>query len=144
MKIKLLSGIVIAIILIIGGFFVWTYSASKDSSGLSNTSNASSTQAQIDKVKALVASVSKLILVPQGEDPTVAIINDAAALTKQQPFYTGSQNGDLVLIFQKAAKVIIYSPTRNIIVNVGPILPPDQTQPKAKVSTTSSSATTTK
>ncbi len=73
------------------------------------------------QIKDLIAKVGKLIILPTGEDPVVATINDAATLIKDQPFYKGARNGDVVLVYQKAAKAIVYSPERNIIVNVGPI-----------------------
>ena len=76
----------------------------------------------------VIGKVSKLIVLPKGEEPVMATITDAAALVKEQPFYTGSQNGDVVLMYQKALKAIIYSPERNLIVNVGPITPQENTQ----------------
>jgi len=76
----------------------------------------------------VIEKVSKLIVLPKGEEPVMATITDADALVKEQLFYTGSQNGDVVLMYQKALKAIIYSGERNIIVNVGPITPQDNAQ----------------
>ena len=84
------------------------------------------TQVQQAQVKDLIAKVGKLIILPTGEEPVVATINDAASLIKDQVFYKGAQNGDIVLVYQKASKAIVYSPTRNVIVNVGPIFLQDQ------------------
>jgi hypothetical protein len=72
-------------------------------------------------IKLYTDNVSKLIMLPKGEEPVLATISDATALAKEQPFYAGSKNGDIVLVYQKALKAIIYSPDRNIIVNVGPV-----------------------
>jgi hypothetical protein len=69
----------------------------------------------------LVKKVSKLIVLPTGETPTIATINDAMGLAKNQTFYKGSINGDKVLIYFKAQKAYIYSPSKNVLVNVGPI-----------------------
>lgn len=76
----------------------------------------------------VLGKVSKLLILPKGEEPVMATITDAAALIKEQLFYAGSQNGDIVLMYQKALKAIIYSPERNMIVNVGPITPQENTQ----------------
>lgn len=73
------------------------------------------------QIKEIVEKVGKLIFLPENEDPAMATITDAGSLMKEQPFYVGSQNGDVVLIYEKALKAIIYSPERNIIVNVGPV-----------------------
>ena len=86
----------------------------------------------------LISKVSKLVILPTGEDPAVATINDAASLIKEQVFYKNAINGDIVLVYQKAAKAIVYSPSRNIIVNVGPVFLPDNT------GTATTTATTTK
>ncbi len=75
-------------------------------------------QKEIDKV---VAQVSKLMILPKDESPQVLTINDAAAAIKQQPVFAGSINGDKVLVYQKSAKAIVYSPSRNIIVAVLPV-----------------------
>jgi hypothetical protein len=105
---------------------------------LQNDSKAEEAKA----LQEILGKVSKLIVLPNGEEPVVATITDAAALVKEQPFYFGSQNNDVVLMYQKALKAIIYSPERNIIVNVGPITtqentPVEQTEPvQIKATTT--------
>lgn len=97
-------------------------------------------QAEITKqeVNNIVAEVKKLMILPN-ETPTVYVINDAAASMKDQAFYQGSVNGDRVLVYSKAMKAIIYSPSRNLIVNSGPVYVNDQapaapkeTKPAAK------------
>jgi len=90
----------------------------------------------------IVEKVSKLIVLPNGEEPVMATITDAAALVKEQPFYAGSQNGDVVLMYQKALKALIYSPERNIIVNVGPITPQDDAQVEEKAPVQTKATTT--
>ena len=86
----------------------------------------------------LISKVGKLVILPTGEDPVMATINDAASLIKEQIFYKNAINGDVVLVYQKAAKAIVYSPSRNIIVNVGPVIPQDNTQTVTSTATTSS------
>lgn len=102
-----------------GLIFVWNSYMSKDPAAVA-------TQLEQAQVKELITKVSKLIMLPTGEEPVVATINDAAALIKDQVFYKGSKNGDVVLVYQKASKAIVYSPERNMIVNVGPIFLQDQ------------------
>jgi len=74
-----------------------------------------------DQIKQLVDEVSKLIILPTDEDPTVATVLDAAALAKDQPFYKDAKNGDKVIIYVKAKKAIVYDPVLQKLVNVGPI-----------------------
>lgn len=74
-------------------------------------------QAETDQ---LVAQVSKLIDLPKDETPTVATVLDKEKL-KDQPFFANAQNGDKILIYTKAKKAIIFRPSQNKLINVGPI-----------------------
>lgn len=69
----------------------------------------------------IVAMVAKHIELPNGE-PVIATITDATALAAQSAFYKNAQNGDKLLVFQEAKQAFIYSPSKNKLVNVGPIL----------------------
>jgi hypothetical protein len=74
-------------------------------------------QAETD---ALVAQVGKLIDLPKDETPTVATVLDKEKL-KDQPFFANAANGDKILIYTKAKKAIVYRPSQNKLINVGPI-----------------------
>jgi len=69
----------------------------------------------------IVALVGKHIDLPN-EEPVIATITDAESLAAQSAFYKNSQNGDKLLVYQEAKQAFIYSPSRNKLVNVGPIL----------------------
>ena len=73
-----------------------------------------------------VAAVSTLLVLPEDETPLVATIVDAAALQEEQSFYQGAENGDQLLIYGQSLRAILYSPERNIIVNVGPVQVPQE------------------
>ncbi len=81
------------------------------------TDPAKNTKAETDK---LVSQVSRLIILPVGEDPTVATVTDVEKL-KDQPFFTNAKNGDKVLIYTQAKKAILFDPSANKIVEVAPI-----------------------
>lgn len=74
------------------------------------------------EVDDLLGNLSKLIILPDGEDPTVATVTDVEALKENQPFFEKAENGDKLVVYTNAKKAIIYSPTRNVIVNVGALL----------------------
>ena len=73
-----------------------------------------------DETKKLIASVSKLIILPEGETPTIATVTDTEKL-KDQPFFAKAQTGDKVLIYTNARKAILYSLIHHKIVEVAPI-----------------------
>ena len=72
------------------------------------------------QVAEVVARVSKLILLPKGETPTLASVSDPAAL-KNQPFFDKAKKDDQVLIYSTAKEAVLYRPSSNMIINVAPI-----------------------
>lgn len=74
----------------------------------------------VESPKDLLAAVSKHIILPNG-DPAIFVIQDPATLITQQPFFVGAQKDDRLLVYTVAGKAIIYSPSRDILVNVGPV-----------------------
>ena len=75
---------------------------------------------QKQEVSNLEKMVGKLIDLPQGEDPTIATVSDKDKLSKQ-PFFAKAENGDKVLIYTKAKKAILYRPSSDKIIEVGPV-----------------------
>jgi len=110
-------------------------------------------QAQAKKENSdLVDKVSKLLVLPTDETPTIATVSDPEAL-KDQAFFTGAVKGDKVLIYTNAKKAILYSVSTNKILDVAPLnigngaaapaktndAKPATTTVKAKATTTASS-----
>lgn len=75
-----------------------------------------------EKIQKLVSDISRHMMLPVGETPTVAIISDLAAL-EAQPFFANAKVGDMLLVYEQARKAIIYSPNQDKIVEVGPVTP---------------------
>lgn len=73
------------------------------------------------EMDALLAEVASLMILPQSEMPLIYTIDDPELLRLQQPFFTDAIAGDKLLVYPIAVKAIIYSPERNLIVNVGAI-----------------------
>lgn len=69
------------------------------------------------KIQAVVDKAGKLIDLPQGEVPSLATITDIEQL-KNQPFFANAEVGDQVLLYTNAQKAYLYSPTKNVIVEV--------------------------
>lgn len=68
-----------------------------------------------------IKAVSKHMILPEGDEPMLATVTDAEMLIKQQVFFSSAINGDQLLLFPRNLKAIIYSPSRNKVVNAGPI-----------------------
>lgn len=68
----------------------------------------------------LLSQVGRLIVLPTGEDPTIATVTDLTEL-KQQEFFSRASIGDKVIIYAEAGKAILYSPTEDKIIEMAPI-----------------------
>ncbi|MDP2630898.1 MAG: hypothetical protein Q8P56_05845 [Candidatus Uhrbacteria bacterium] len=105
-----------ACVLVSGGLAIYFY---KQAAHLrSNLGDAA--QAEVSEVEQLLAAVGKLIVLPEGETPTIATVSDLEKL-KSQPFFVNAKNGDKVLIYTNAKKAILYDPVANKIIEVAPI-----------------------
>ena len=89
-----------------------------------------------EQATAILSKVSKLIQLPSNETPTMATITDAAAAKKAQPFLANAQNGDVLIVYTSAQEALLYRPSSNVLITVGPV----DTQGAAQVP--SSSVTT--
>ncbi|MFA5744878.1 MAG: hypothetical protein WC887_01555 [Candidatus Paceibacterota bacterium] len=69
----------------------------------------------------VLKKVGSLIQLPSGETPTMATINDAASAKKAQPFLANALNGDILIVYQNAAEALLYRPSTNKLIAVGPV-----------------------
>lgn len=77
-------------------------------------------QAAKEATKELVDKVGKLVVLPEGEDPTIATVTDTEKL-KDQPFFAKAKKDDKVLIYTNAKKAFLYNPESNRVVEIAPI-----------------------
>lgn len=88
------------------------------SKGATDAVSQKISQQEIEKALSLVG---RHIILPQNETPVVASILNSEELIKEQPFYSNTINGDILFIYFENRRAILYSPERDILVNVGPI-----------------------
>ena len=67
--------------------------------------------------KELIEKIGKLVLLPADEEPILATVTDKEKL-KEQPLFAKAENGDKILIYAKAQKAYIYSPSKEMLVDV--------------------------
>lgn len=77
-------------------------------------------KAAVEEAGQLVAKVGELIVLPEGEQPTIATVTDPEKL-KNQPFFARAKKDDKVLIYTNARKAILYDPVLNKILEVAPL-----------------------
>lgn len=82
---------------------------------------------KIDKeeIAKVIELVSKLVVLPEGEEPVMATVTDKEKL-KDQTVFAKAENGDKILIYIKAQKAYIYRPSSNKLIDVVPVNMGDQ------------------
>lgn len=77
---------------------------------------------KIDDTEAaqILTEMQTLIQLPQ-EKPVMALVTNADTLIKEQTFYQGVSNGDVLVIFPQARKAVLYSLKKKMLINVGPV-----------------------
>lgn len=72
-----------------------------------------------DDVTTVKMALSKHMVLPQDEEPLLATVTDRTAL--KTPFLREADDGDRILIYEKARRVIIYRPSIDKIIDIGPV-----------------------
>ena len=73
--------------------------------------------ATADPVAEVIVAVEKHLLLPQREQPKVARITSLASLTNI-PFFGNALTGDVVLVYCKTSLSVLYSPSRDKVIEV--------------------------
>lgn len=85
----------------------------------------------------LLARLGKVMQLPADEQPQIAAVTDKTKLG-DDPFFANVQNGDYLIVYSKARKIIIYRDSENKIINQGPFS--INTEGKVKVALLNSGA----
>lgn len=72
------------------------------------------------EVDSILGKLSKLMLLPADETPTIATVMDKEKLVSQ-PFFGKAQNGDKLIVYAKSKKAILFREKDNLIVEVAPV-----------------------
>jgi hypothetical protein len=72
------------------------------------------------EIQSFVREVGKLIVLPEGETPTLATVSDPERL-RDQPFFARAKAGDKVLLYSNARKAFLYDPIAKKLIEVAPL-----------------------
>jgi hypothetical protein len=91
----------------------------------------------------IVRNVRQQYLLPEGETPTLAMITSLEEL-KGQAFFAQANVGDAVLMYLKAKKGILWRPSTEQIIEVGPlsVISPEDQLARDEATSTATSTTT--
>ncbi|HET9098061.1 MAG TPA: hypothetical protein VFN51_00405 [Candidatus Saccharimonadales bacterium] len=120
----LLEAILISLIILLA---FWGASAHSDNKSLQNDNQklqaevANPQQLVQQQNQDLINKVGMLTKLPTGETPTIAGVANAAAARQQSAFFDNAQNGDKVLMYEKAGEAVLYRPSTNKVILVAPM-----------------------
>ncbi len=112
--------LLLAILVGASAYLILNQSAAIENSAISSSASDS---VAVNKIPSspdeVLAALGRLIILSDAK-PSFAIVDEAAlAIKATEPFFKDAALGDRILIYPDRA--IIYRPSHNIIVNVGPI-----------------------
>jgi hypothetical protein len=131
-KVKLIAIVLAVVLVLVGGWMIMTSGGSSQQPIVAQDGKLTDQQSREVKSR-----VEKLIKTPQ-EEPVMAVVTQADALIKEQPFYQGVENGDILLIYPQSGKAILYSAKQDMLLNVGPVQVGDQKKTSASPQTNTS------
>lgn len=126
---KMMSFFIVLLLLLGGGYGAYSYFGKVTPVVTENTDQLSEKE-----VSDLVAQVSKLMVLPQNETPTVATVIDKEKLAGQA-FFNNAQNGDKLLAYLQSRKAVLYRPSENRIIEVSSIVIDENAVPAGTVET---------
>lgn len=106
---KVIFAVVIILIILGAGLWYWM-----------TRPEEGSPEAVAREVRNVVAEVSRVMVLPSGEEPTVGTITDTTVFAGQA-FFEGAQEGDKILVYPNKGMVILYSAAKGKILGVAPL-----------------------
>lgn len=73
-----------------------------------------------EEQKLLTREIEKFFLLPKGEMPTIATVTDKSKL-KGAFVFKDAENGDKLLTYKDAKRLILYRPTKQLIITIASI-----------------------
>lgn len=117
---NLLAILIIVVVVALAGvgflYFQYQNTAKELKKVKSQVSSQAGVAGKQDEAKKYVTEIGKIARLPD-ETPSIATITDASKL-KEEPFLKDAKNGDILLVFSKSGRVILYDPVNKKIVNM--------------------------
>lgn len=70
-----------------------------------------------------IRDIGRVIALPIDETPTLATVSDPEEL-KSQPFFANAEVGDIVLVYERAKKAVLWRPSEKKLIEVSSVIAP--------------------
>ncbi len=115
-------GLAVVAFVSMGAYFVYPkFSQSKKEHSAESQTKASAPVSEEEKNLETLTALSRLIVLPEGEQPFFARVSDASKL-KDQNFFALAQNGDALIIYQQAKKAFLFRDSEGKIIEAAPFI----------------------
>ncbi len=121
--------VIVALLLAFAAYFIWKNTQQK------KADNPQVQTAKIEEQKNKVLEKVKMLVAIPDETPIFFTVSNAELLKSQQEFFKDSQNGDVLLVFEKNKILILYRDNPTQIVNMGPLTNSTSTNPTSTTTT---------
>lgn len=106
---------IVVFVSVVGTSSVFAYHKYSEFRTRDNSGTASALEAQL-----LADEIGRYMFLPLNEIPTVATVSDKRKLANQ-PIFKDAENGDKLLAYKDAKRLILYRPTKQLIVTIASI-----------------------
>jgi hypothetical protein len=123
---RILAIIALVVALLYGGYYIYVNFWSKspfgptDADAKAESVSIAATSTNDLSEADIIAAVGKIMLLPADETPTLAKVSDPSVL-QSQAFFKNAAVGDVVVMYPKSLRAILYDPLQGKIIEVGPI-----------------------
>jgi len=107
-----IASLIVVLALIIGPSYFFYHKYQQANQQLLGSSQQTAAQSQ-----KLTNLIGAHLLLPVGDQPTIATITDTSTL-KDQPFFINAKVGDKVLIYSQARETILYRPSTGKVIEI--------------------------
>lgn len=104
-------GLVISLLLAYAAYTTIQYQALKKNPAVTNE----------DTSKRVLSKLGKILKLPDDETPQIAAVEDKSKLGNDV-FFKDVENGDFLVVYSKARRIIVYRESNNQIINQGPFV----------------------
>lgn len=120
-RISILTVLVVLIVIMMGAVIAFlAIQSQKTAKELKQLKEGQVSASPNDETKQLLDEVSKILVLPQNETPTIATVSDLSKLAGQ-PFFEAAAVGDKVIIYSTSKKAILYRPSEKKVINIAPL-----------------------
>jgi len=121
----LLIAILAALLAVLAALVVLIVKPDSSGSGPKPVTEMSETE-RAALAKKLKADVEKHLMLPAETPEVIAAEDRLSELLAQGGFWANLERGDYILVFPEDARVVIWRPSKKLVVNMGPILNQEQ------------------